>query len=161
MNHDPHGLIAAAQANDLDAIRGAAQKGATMLDTDAHGQTALWHAAEAGRTETVQTLLEVLPVTNLMAEQKHITACAENAGSRGHAKTLEILGGTGAIDTPNWERIQEGAKGPARSVVDPNKYMPAPKRLPSSLELGSQGMDAMRESQKMEAWHAQQVGMSL
>ena len=147
MNHDPHGLLAAAHSDDHDAIRTAALQGATMLDADAQGHTALWYAAQGGRTETVQTLLDALPVGDLVAEQAHISACAIEAGRGGHAKALEVLGETGAIDEPSWTRIHEVARGSACAVVD--QYMGMPTKLPpSSFDLADQKIAEMR------AWEA-------
>lgn len=160
MNDDPHGLVAAAQSDDHDAIRTAAQDGGTMLDTDAQGHTALWYAAQGGRTETVQTLLDAVPVRDLAAEQAHIGACAAEAGRHGHDKALEVLGGTGAIDEPNWKRIHELAQGPARVVVDYYMAMPT-KRFPSSLELGAQKMEEMRQAHAQLQFNAQQAGMTM
>lgn len=157
MNLDPHGLVAAAQANDLDGIRSAALQGATMLDADDQRHTALWYAAEAGRTETVQTLLDALPVHDLVAEQAHISACAAEARRGGHAKALEVLSETGAIDEPSWTRIHEVARGPALAAVDQRMAMPT--RLVPSGDLADQRTAEVREAYRMEAWHAQQAGM--
>lgn len=146
MNHDPHGLVAAAQANDLRGIRTAARDGATMLDTDAQGHTALWYAAEGGHTHTAQTLLDALPVSDLTAEQAHISACAELAARQGHAKALEVLSDTGAVDEPAWARIHEVASGPARAWVDQS-----PSRRPSSLDLADMKTAEVRENFRQQA----------
>ncbi|MDE1962915.1 MAG: hypothetical protein KGI42_03285 [Xanthomonadaceae bacterium] len=157
MNHDPHGLVAAAQANDLRGIRTAARDGATMLDTDAQGHTALWYAAEGGHTHTAQTLLDALPVSDLTAEQAHISACAEHAAERGHAKTLEVLSDTGAVNEPARLRIAEVATGDARAWVDQAPTF----RTPSSLDLADMKTAEVRENFRQQAWHDQQAGITV
>lgn len=147
MNHDPHGLVAAAQANDLRGIRTAARDGATMLDTDAQGHTALWYAAEGGHTHTAQTLLDTLPVSNLAAEQAHISACAELAARQGHAKALEVLSDTGAVDEPARLRIAEVATGDARAWFD----LAPPSRTLSSLDLADMKSAEVRENFRQQA----------
>ena len=155
MNHDPLGLVAAAQANDLRGIRAAARDGATMLDTDAQGHTALWYAAEGGHTHTAQTLLDALPVSDLTAEQAHISACAELAAKQGHAKALEVLSDTGAVDEPARLRIAEVATGDARAWVD---LSPTSRAL-SSLDLADMKTAEVRENFRQQALYAQGLVM--
>jgi len=154
MTHDPHGLVAAAQANDLRGIRTAARDGATMLDTDAQGHTALWHAADSGHTHTAQALLDALPVRDLKAEQEHINACAEHAAERGHAKTLEVLSDTGAVTEPARLRIAEVATGDARVWVNRSPVM-------SSLDYAAQKTAEVQQAYEREAWHDQQAGITV